>query len=151
MRVEAIFTAAGHGVEPFRNTAVLAVAGKGLDGDRYFYEDRKAEVSLIETEAIDATSAQLGIDVEWHQPRRNIVTRGVELNALVGRRFRIGDAEFEGTRLDHPCQLMEKVIGPGAREALKGRGGLYARVVVSGVVREGDGIVLLDTAAASTA
>lgn len=151
MRVEAIYTATGHRAEPARNTEALAVAGKGLDGDRYFYEDRKAEVSLIEAEAIESVSEALGLAVALHQPRRNIVTRGVDLNGLVGRRFRIGAAEFQGTKLDHPCELMEKVIAPGARRAMKNRGGLYAAIVVSGVVREGDDVVVLDSESASTA
>jgi MOSC domain-containing protein YiiM len=147
--VEMIYVASVRG-EPMRSlTQVRAVAGEGLEGDRYqvgqgsfsrWPGDGRA-VSLIEIEAVEAILRETGIDVAAGQSRRNIVTRGVRLAGLNGRRFRIGTAVFRGTRLCAPCGYLERLVGPGTFAALKGRGGLRADIVEGGVIRAGDEIV----------
>ena len=141
MRVEGIFIATAEGADMQRVESVVAVTGKGLRGDRYFDDDR-APVSLIEVEALEACAGKLGIEVPLGASRRAIVTSGVELNDLVGHTFRVGDVVLEGLGLAHPCGLMEKVIGKGAKKALENHGGLYARVVAGGAIASGDGISL---------
>lgn len=127
-----------------------AVAGRGLEGDRYFdgrgtFSDphaRGGHLTLIEAEVLDdlsSGSAPLGpLDA-----RRNVVTRGVDLNALVGRRFRVGPVACEGQRLCEPCAHLERLTRPGTLRALVHRGGLRADIVAGGVMRVGDEIVPL--------
>ncbi len=125
---------------------VEAVAGKGLAGDRYFhqagtYSGRPGsgrQLTLIEAEAIEAIARESGIDIPPAASRRNLTTRGVPLNHLVGRRFRVGDVVLEGTRLSEPCAHLEGLTKPGVLKALVHRGGLRADIVVGGVIRLGD-------------
>lgn len=125
---------------------VEAVAGKGLVGDRYFhqagtYSGRPGsgrQLTLIEAEAIEAIAREAGIDIPPAASRRNLTTRGVPLNHLVGRRFRVGDIVLEGTRLSEPCAHLEGLTKPGVLKALVHRGGLRADIVVGGVIRVGD-------------
>ena len=130
---------------------VLAIAGAGLEGDRYqlgrgsfsrWPGDGRA-LSLIAAEAINAIFAETGLDLSDGRSRRNVVTRAVELAALNGRKFRIGEAIFRGTRLCTPCKYLERLVGPRAFDAMKGRGGLRADILQSGVIRAGDEIVVL--------
>ncbi len=122
-------------------------AGKGVLGDRYAKAkgtfskkngpDR--EVTLIEDEALVAARRDYGVRVARGAARRNIVTVGVALNHLVGKRFFIGDVELEGLRLCEPCGHLAKLTGSERLcEALVHRGGLRARVVSGGVVKIGD-------------
>ena len=147
-RVEAIHIASAEG-EPVRAIAeVHAVPGRGLEGDRYFELlgtfSRKhtpgREVTLIEVEAIAALASENDIELEPGATRRNITTRGVPLNHLVGREFRVGDALLRGVKLCEPCSLLESRTRPGVRKALAHRGGLNAAVVRAGVIRTGDPI-----------
>lgn len=127
---------------------VRAVAGQGLEGDRYFTQtgtyskkprpDR--EVTLIEVEAIEALAREYKIALEPGAARRNIVTRGVPLNHLVGREFRVGDVTVRGLRLCEPCAHLERLSHPGVREALIHRGGLRAQILTDGLIRVGDSI-----------
>jgi MOSC domain-containing protein YiiM len=127
---------------------VRAVAGKGLEGDRYFTQtgtyskkprpDR--EVTLIEIEAIEALKREYGIALDPGATRRNIVTRGVPLNHLVGQQFRVGDVTLRGLRLCEPCAHLERLSHPGVREALIHRGGLRAQILTDGTIRVGDSI-----------
>ena len=114
----------------------------GLSGDRYAdSKNRRApddQVTLIELENIEAFVAHTGLPLAPGQPRRNIVTRGVHLNSLCGKRFKIGAAVFEGLELCEPCSLFAKRTH---RETLKffvGKGGLRARIVVGGNIDVGD-------------
>ena len=84
------------------------------------------------------------IALGWEDARRNIVTRGVRLNALVGRRFRVGDVECIGRRLAEPCAHLERLTRPGLLRPLVHRGGLRADILTSGELRVGDEIVALD-------
>jgi len=127
---------------------VRAVPGKGLEGDRYFhargtYSDRpdpSREVTLIESEAIDAMARDSKVRIAAGDARRNIVTRGVPLNHLVGQDFSIGDVILRGIRLCEPCTHLEGLTRKGVLGALVHRGGLRAQVVVEGVIRVGDSV-----------
>ena len=126
-----------------------AVAGCGLEGDRYcqrtgYWTDvDECQVTLIEAEALQTIQEDIGIQVNEGQHRRNLVTRGVRLETLRGQRFRIGDAVLEYDRPRPPCAYIESITQPGMLRALLGRGGICARVIVSGVIKTGDEIVVL--------
>jgi MOSC domain-containing protein YiiM len=130
--------------------AVRAVPGKGLEGDRYWQggpgEPRKRgpdrEVTLIEAEAIEALARDEGVAFDPSESRRNLVTRGVALNHLVGREFRVGAARLKGLRLCEPCSHLEEMTREGVRLGLLHRGGLRAQVLDEGVVRVGDAVVV---------
>lgn len=118
-----------------------ALAGRGLAGDRYAAgrgtfsgPGRGYELTLAEAEVLDE------IQLPWEQARRNIVTRGISLNGLVGRRFRIGSVECVGRRLAEPCAHLEKLARPGLLRPLVHRGGLRTDIIKSGVIRLGDEI-----------
>jgi MOSC domain-containing protein YiiM len=143
------------GVRPERRAAVeavdrvVAVEG-GLVGDHY--AGGKRQVTLIQAEHLYAVAALMRRDVQAHplalDPallRRNIVVSGVNLLALKGRRFRIGEAVLRGTGPCEPCSRMEEALGPGGYNAMRGHGGLTASVVSGGAVRIGDMVVALDT------
>jgi MOSC domain-containing protein YiiM len=125
---------------------VVCVAGHGLEGDRKFRREGlrpskngpDREVTLIEAEAIEAVNRDCEIDLQPIETRRNVVTRGVALNHLVGKRFRIGEVVLEGLRLCEPCDHLESLTRPGVREALLHRGGLRAQILVGGSIRVGD-------------
>lgn len=144
--VHVIYLAPAAGAAPVAVDQVLAVAGRGLEGDRYFlgvgsfsrWPGEGRAVSLIEQEVIDAVRQEHGIELGDGRSRRNVVTRGVALDDLVGRTFRIGDVLLRGVRPAAPCRYLERRTAPGAMEALKGRGGLRADVLEGGFIRLGD-------------
>ena len=118
-----------------------ALAGRGLAGDRYAAArgtfsapGRGYELTLVEADVLDE------IKLPWEGARRNIVTRGISLNGLVGRRFRIGAVECVGRRLAEPCAHLEKLARPGLLRPLVHRGGLRADIITGGVIRLGDEI-----------
>ena len=126
-----------------------AVAGSGLRGDRYEEgagtfsgTGRGYELTLIEAEALEELAAD-GVEVAWEEARRNVVTRGIALNALVGRRFRIGTVECVGRRLAEPCSHLQRLAPPGTLRGLVHRGGLRADILVGGTVRVGDPVVAI--------
>jgi MOSC domain-containing protein YiiM len=147
--VERVFVAEAGG-QPMRPVdEVQAVAGRGLDGDRYatrqgYWTDvDECQVTFIAAEDLDAISSS-GVAVEDGQHRRNIVTRGVDLRGLAGRSFRVGDATFAYDRPRPPCRYIESITEQGMTRALAARrGGICARVVESGVIRPGDRIEAL--------
>ncbi len=126
--------------------SVIAVPGKGLEGDRYFnhsgtYSKKKGperEVTLIEIEAVEALERDYGVKLVPANSRRNIVTRGVPLNHLVGREFAIGDVQLRGIRLCEPCNHMAELSGAKVVPGLVHRGGLRAQILSGGVIRVGD-------------
>lgn len=120
------------------------VAGKGLVGDRYGSGSGKRGITLIQAEHLPAIAALSGHDqVPPALLRRNVVVSGISLVALKGRRFRIGEAVFEGTQPCDPCSRMEAALGPGGYNAMRGHGGLCARILKGGVIRLGDDVVAL--------
>ena len=140
------------GSEPMEQLAeVKAVAGRGLEGDRYFarqgtFTDNPnttgREVTLIESEAIDALERDYGVKIDPTDARRNIVTRGVPLNHLVGQEFRVGDVGMRGVRLDEPCNHMASLVNEEQKDKIRlglmHRGGLRADILNDGVIRVGD-------------
>jgi MOSC domain len=121
--------------------SVDAVAGRGLAGDRYFNgrgtfsgPGHGYELTLVEAEVLDS------LDLPWEQARRNIVTRGIALNALVGHRFKVGAVECVGRRLAEPCSHLEKLTRPGLLRPLVHRGGLRADILESGPISVGDSV-----------
>lgn len=131
---------------------VEAVAGQGLKGDRYYLkrgtypdkEDGSRQVTLIEVEALEALERDYHISLRPVESRRNIATRGVALNHLVGRRFRVGEALLLGVQLCEPCSYLEQKTGKTVRAGLVHRGGLRAQVLEGGLIRVGDAIQVLD-------
>ena len=129
------------------------IAGKGIEGDRYLlgtgtYSPKPdvREVTLIEIEALEALARndpplQGGpIVLEPVDHRRNLTTRGVPLNHLVGKRFRVGDVVLEGGRLNFPCKYLEELLGQPLYLPLYNRSGLNCRIIQGGVIRVGDPI-----------
>jgi MOSC domain-containing protein YiiM len=122
-----------------------AVAGQGLEGDRYFkgdgtfYKPAKdgQDLTLIEAEAIEGLSREAGIELDPGEARRNVVTRGLALNDLVGRSFRVGEVECIGRRPCDPCRHLERLTQPGVLKGLANRGGLRADVVRGGWISVG--------------
>jgi MOSC domain-containing protein YiiM len=113
--------------------SALAIEGIGLDGDHYSRKDGNRQVTLIQAESLRAIASHLGLDdVAPGDLRRNIVTSGINLHALKGQRFRIGDAVFEASGECHPCSRMEETFGVGGYNAVRGFGGITARVIVGG-------------------
>ena len=143
------------GLRPARREAMHAVdearleAGRGLVGDRYARLDGGRQVTLIEAEALTAIASHLGLaEITPDRVRRNLVTRGVNLLALKERRFRIGDAVLETSGECHPCSRMEENLGIGGYNAVRGLGGITARVISGGLIRLGDPVERLDREAA---
>ena len=133
--------------------AVQLEPGRGLIGDRYsrsagtfsdkLQDSQGWEVTLIEIEEIDRYNAAVGQSLSPGAVRRNVVTRGVRLNDLVGRRFRVGDAQLVGMRLCEPCAYLAGLLGPGIVKAMAHRAGLRARIVSGATVHAGDGVVAI--------
>ena len=133
-------------------TEVRAVESLGLEGDRYYLRtgtfarnwEPDAEVTLIEAEAIEALSRDYRVNLAPADARRNLVTRGVALNHLVGQSFRIGEVAFRAHGLCEPCGHLEKLTGLRVEDPLRHRGGLRAQIVRGGVLRVGDSVVVED-------
>ena len=124
--------------------AAEAVTGKGLVGDRYIGASGKRGITLIQAEHLPAVAALAGHErVAAATLRRNLVVAGIPLVALKDRRFRIGDVVLEGTGPCDPCSRMEDALGPGGYNAMRGHGGICARIVVGGVIRPGDRVEAL--------
>ncbi|HEX2755992.1 MAG TPA: MOSC domain-containing protein [Candidatus Limnocylindrales bacterium] len=149
--VEAIHVTSGGGEPMHSIERVRAIAGVGLEGDRYatgaghYSGDTKVDrhVTLIEAEEIEALAVGSGITLEPGATRRNVTTRGIRLNELVGRRFRIGAVACEGTRLCEPCQYLTDLLGKPVLTALVHRAGLRARILTDGDIALGDEVVVL--------
>jgi MOSC domain-containing protein YiiM len=141
-----------HGKEALRHEVedrdeIECVAGSGIRGDRYFdfKEDFKGQITFFDAAVYEALKEKLGLpDLEASAFRRNLVVDGVDLNALIGKRFRIGEVEFEGSEEAAPCYWMDQVCAEGAEEFLKGGGGLRARIKSGGVVKRGAAELLVE-------
>ncbi len=138
------------GVRPARKAPLQALdaveidEALGLVGDHYVGRSRKRQVTLIAIEQLAAIASYLGrAEVSPLDLRRNVVTRGINLLALKDAWVQIGEAVLEPTEECHPCSRMETALGPGGYNAVRGHGGLTARVVRGGRVRLGDAIVRL--------
>jgi MOSC domain-containing protein YiiM len=125
----------------------LAVPGVGLEGDRYalrqgtFYKpEPDFELTLIEAEAIEALKRDYNVELPPGEARRNLVTRGVALNHLVGRDFQIGEVKAHGIRLCEPCDHLQRLTGRQLIKGLRHRGGLRAQILTPGAIRIGDSL-----------
>jgi MOSC domain-containing protein YiiM len=151
-RIEAIHLAEA-AAGPMRAVArARAIAGVGLEGDRYatgtgtYSPDPRTDrhLTLIEAEEIESLAERDGILLEPGETRRNVTTRGIRLNDLVGRRFRVGGIECQATRLCEPCQGLTDHIGKPVLKPLAHRAGLRALILTNGEIALGDEIVALD-------
>jgi MOSC domain-containing protein YiiM len=139
--IEHIFIASAR-AEPAKSVQIVRALGEcGLEGDRYSLAKKRKnpgqQITFIEAEAIETFVAETGLSMEPHEPRRNIVTRGVVLNGLVGKRFFIGECEFEGIELCEPCSIWAKNTHREVVRFFVHRGGLNARVVRGGLLSVG--------------
>lgn len=151
--IHALFTSPGHnyvghhgkpaGEHPItEHDSIELVAGRGIRGDRYFdwKEDYKGQITLIDIRVVDEVRAHAeDPDLPASAFRRNVVTGGVDLNQLIGRRFRLGGVLLAGTEECRPCYWMDAACGkPGTEELMKGRGGLRCRILEEGVIKVGE-------------
>jgi MOSC domain-containing protein YiiM len=146
-RVEAIVTGPRIG-EPLQPVPSVRVkAGHGIEGDRKWSADVNADagrdLTLIEAEALEALARDTGIVLEQHEARRQVVTRGIPLNGLVGRRFRVGELDCIGIELCEPCSHLASLTQPGVLRGLVHRGGLNAAVLTDGEISVGDEVAPL--------
>ena len=152
-----IAEAASHEMEELQQAELIA--GKGIVGDRYFtgkgtYSPKPdvREVTLIEIEALEAMERGdppfpgVKVKLEPIEHRRNLTTRGVPLNHLVGKRFRVGDVVLKGGRLNFPCKYIEELLGIPIYTALINRSGLNCWIETGGIIKRGDPIELLPDA-----
>ncbi len=147
----ALFVSPGHdfkghhggsrGHHPTVNAETIeCVAGKGIKGDRYFDSEkhRDGQITFFDWAVLEAIRARFGLpELDPSAFRRNVVVRGADLNALVGRDFELQGLQFRGTEECTPCYWMDQAVAPGAEDFLGGRGGLRARVLSSGTLRRG--------------
>jgi MOSC domain-containing protein YiiM len=128
--------------------SVRAHAGHGLEGNRYFFDGDApsgAALTLIAAEAVEALDREHGISIEPRESRRNVVTRGIDVNGLIGKRFRVGEVECQGIALCEPCtDLQAMTKQPGIIKGLAHRGGLNADILSDGNINVGDAIVAVD-------
>ena len=148
-RIDCIYISPGHnfyahyghaaGTHPvIRVLEVECIAGKGLVGDRFFdyKNDYKGQITFFAWETYEEMCRQFGIvDKSPGVFRRNVITRGVELKEWIGKEFEIQGVLFEGTQEASPCSWMNEAFCQGTEEAMKGRGGLRARILTDGLLR----------------
>jgi MOSC domain-containing protein YiiM len=145
-KVEFIYISPKHGDPTISVEQVHAVPGLGLEGDRHFVLDNIGnkpsgegrEITLIETEAIEAMQQEYGVKLTPSQTRRNIITRGLPLNELVGREFIVGEIRLRGVRLCEPCQYLAKRTDLRIFPAMVHRGGLRAEILSDGIIHVND-------------
>ena len=143
-RVEWIGLRAARDVPMTAVPHALAVAGGGLQGDRYASASGKRGITLIQAEHLPAIAALSGhATVSPALLRRNVVVSGLPLIALKGRRFRVGDVVLEGTEECDPCARMEAALGLGGYNAMLGHGGLCARIIGGGEFACGDAVTVI--------
>lgn len=125
---------------------VRALAGKGLEGNRYFYDEAPPgrALTLIAAEAIEDFRAESGIPLTAAESRRNVLVRGIDVNALVGKRFKVGEVECLGVELCEPCAHLESVTHPGVLRGMVHRAGLNADILTDGEIAVGDAVVATD-------
>ena len=141
-RVEGIFLAEAHGGLGRAVSDAIAHPGRGLEGDRHFDDGDACDISLIEAEAIESVRAEYGIDLRPGDARRQLVVRGVDLGAFIGRRFQVGEVECEGEERCEPCNHLAGLVQTPL--VLRGllHSGLRASVICGGTIRTGDAVQL---------
>lgn len=133
------------GVRPEKSAPMLSCSrievqvGQGIVGDRFKASRTDREVTLIQVEHIKAMASMLGVKaIDPSLLRRNIAVQGINLLALKSKQFQVGSVIMECTGLAHPCSKMERALGPGGYNAMRGHGGITARVVRSGEIHLSD-------------
>jgi len=140
--VEQIAITPDRGALPAPVERVAALAGRGLEGE-YHRSDTPEPgeaLTLIAAEALEGLREDTGIELSHEATRRNVLTRGVDLNALVGRRFTVGEVECEGVELCEPCNRLAKLTERGVLRGLVHRGGLRADILSDGEIAVGDAV-----------
>jgi MOSC domain-containing protein YiiM len=146
-RVEGIYVSPEHGELPEPVESVRALAGRGLEGNRYFFDGDAPSgtaLTLIAAEAVEAMEREHGISIEPRESRRNVVTRGIDVNELVGKLFRVGAVECRGVELCEPCTDLQAMTQPGIIKGLAHRGGLNADILSDGEISVGAAVVAVD-------
>jgi MOSC domain-containing protein YiiM len=141
-RVEGIFIGKKYEL-PASVERVRAIAGSGLEGNRYFYDGDAPPgraLTLIAAEALEEGVAESGVELGAAESRRNVLTSGIDLNALVGVRFRVGSVECVGVELCEPCTTLEGLTRPGVIKAYVHRAGLNADILTDGEIAVGDAV-----------
>jgi MOSC domain-containing protein YiiM len=140
-RVEGIFIAGEKRQLPVPVDRVRALAGRGLEGNRHYYEQAPPgrALTLIAAEALEEGAAS-GVELGADESRRNVLTSGIDLNSLVGERFRVGDVECVGVELCEPCTTLEGLTRPGVIKAYVHRAGLNADILTDGEIAVGDAV-----------
>ncbi len=138
------------GIRPERRSPMTVVDAvevspeKGLVGDHYSGQSGNRHVTLIQAEHLPAVAALIGRDtLDPGVLRRNIVVAGLNLLALKDQRLQIGDVQLQITGQCHPCSKMETALGPGGYNAMRGHGGMTAKVLVGGTIRQGDAVTVV--------
>jgi MOSC domain-containing protein YiiM len=138
--VEAIHLGAPRVPALWEVESVRAVAGKGLEGDRHFHDEGAPSgqaLTLVAAEAVEEVGLSPG------ETRRQVTVRGVDVNGLVGKRFRVGEVECFGVELCEPCRHLEQMTRPGIIRELAHRAGINADILTDGVIHVGDPVVEL--------
>jgi len=121
--------------------SVEVVANKGVVGDRHFkeYNDPYSQLSLVESENIDYYNIKYNLNIPYIEFRRNIVTEGIRLNNLIGKRFSVGSVELEGIDLCRPCRHLSELLNQDniIKEFLR-KGGLRCQILSSSTIKVGD-------------
>ena len=147
-KVMGLYIAPEAKILPHAVEEVTAVSGRGLEGDRYFLQigtfsqtpGTGRHVTLIAIEDLEAAQREHGLVLSAAEARRNIVTRGVDMNALIGKDFRVGEVVLRGMRLSEPCKHLADVTGQDVFTGLLHRAGLRADIISGGMIRVGDEI-----------
>jgi MOSC domain-containing protein YiiM len=142
-RIEAIYLRPASGAPAQAAVTARLQAGRGIEADRYFFPAGAAPgeaLTLIAAEALEGLRADTGIELAAAESRRQIVTRGIDLNALVGREFLVGGVRCLGVELCEPCAHLQAVTTPGVLRGLVHRGGLRADVLTAGEIAVGDAV-----------
>jgi MOSC domain-containing protein YiiM len=140
LMVEAIHLGEARVPELWTVDSVTAVAGKGLEGDRHFHAEGAPlgqALTLVAAEEVEAVGLAPG------ETRRQVTVRGVDVNGLIGKRFRVGEVECYGVELCEPCSHLQSLTRPGIIKDLAHRAGINADILVGGTIRVGDEVVEL--------
>ncbi len=143
MRVVAIHLGSSKGTPLQRVESARAIAGKGLEGDRHFNADGARPgraLTLVEEEVVDDVGLSPGAS------RRQVTVRGVRLNDLIGKRFRVGAVECYGVELCEPCLHLQQMTRPGIIDELVHRAGINADILTDGTISVGDAVLELEPA-----
>jgi MOSC domain-containing protein YiiM len=138
-RVEWIGIRPDRGAEVLSVNEVEAIEGKGLEGDHYQGKNGSRQITLIQYEHLPVIASMLNLQIiDPGFLRRNIAVKGLNILSMKDKQFKIGEAVIEMTGLCHPCSRMEQTLGLGGYNAMRGHGGITAKIIKSGTIRLGD-------------